>query len=298
LLKLAESKQQVDDPRICFGSRKLFNAQHHLEANGLDDHKDWQRAWHASRSAQFFIEGAARSGSGDRFAKLTAQDGGMFQLELRLPETLGHYADAETLKSGRVLRSTYFTGLRFEHGAAEIREAFEGGRPLSYRFRRDAGGSWSVSIMLTQDFADPAVADFSNGCLGVDLNADHVALTLVDPTGNPLTTLKDAPGRSVITGGSVSSPTARPARSGWTWSARPPRKSRSWRTGWACRSPPSGLTSGASAPSSGPSSAGSGRVCCRRSRTPRSQTPWRGSASAGPSGSPRSIPPTPLSSAA
>jgi hypothetical protein len=42
-------------------------------------------------------------------------------------------------------------------------------------------------------FADPAVTNFSNGCLGVDLNADHVALTLADATGNPLTTLRDAP---------------------------------------------------------------------------------------------------------
>jgi hypothetical protein len=40
--------------------------------------------------------------------------------------------------------------------------------------------------MMRQEFADPSVADFSNGFLGVDLNADHVALTLVDATGNPL----------------------------------------------------------------------------------------------------------------
>jgi hypothetical protein len=26
--------------RICFGSRQLFNAQHHLEANGYDSHAE------------------------------------------------------------------------------------------------------------------------------------------------------------------------------------------------------------------------------------------------------------------
>jgi IS605 OrfB family transposase len=36
-------------------------------------------------------------------------------------------------------------------------------------------------------------------CLGVDLNADHVALTLTDATGNPLTTVKDAPGNPLMT---------------------------------------------------------------------------------------------------
>ncbi len=52
--------------------------------------------------------------------------------------------------------------------------------------------------MLRQEFADPSGTDFSGGCLGVDLNADHVALSLTDATGNPLTTLKDAPGRPVL----------------------------------------------------------------------------------------------------
>lgn len=75
-------------PRICFGSRKLFDAQHHLADNGLDDHKDWRRAWYAARSAQFFIEGAAQSPSGNPFARLTSLEDGNFQLELRLPETL------------------------------------------------------------------------------------------------------------------------------------------------------------------------------------------------------------------
>jgi hypothetical protein len=28
-------------PNSCFGSRKRFNAQHHLEANGFDSHADW-----------------------------------------------------------------------------------------------------------------------------------------------------------------------------------------------------------------------------------------------------------------
>lgn len=197
--RLTETKGRIDDPRICFGSRKLFNAQHHIADNGLEDHKDWRRVWYAVRSAQFFIEGAASFASGNPFARLTPQDDNTFQLELRLPETLGHHAEAETLTTGHVLRSIYFKGLRVEHGAAQIREAMAANKPLSYRFLRDGDGSWFVSIMLRQDFADPAATNFSGGCLGIDLNADHVALTLVDATGNPLTTVKDAPGRPMMT---------------------------------------------------------------------------------------------------
>ena len=130
---------------------------------------------------------------------MTTLDDGVFQLELRLPEAVGYLSEVETVQSEHVLRSTYFSKLRFPHGAAEIREALDAEKPLSYRFRRDVEGSWFVSVMLRQDFADPSVVDFSSGGLGVDLNADHIALTLVDRTGNPLTTLNDAPGRPVMT---------------------------------------------------------------------------------------------------
>jgi IS605 OrfB family transposase len=171
---LTEAKGRVEEPRICFGSRRLFDAQHHLADNGLDDHKDWRRAWYAARSAQFFIEGAARSPSGNPFARLTTLDDGAFQLELRLPETLGYLSEVETVQGAHLVRSAHF------------------------KLRCAGDGSWFVSVMLRQDFADSAVAHFTNGCLGVDLNADHVALTLMDATGNPLTTVKDAPGRPVM----------------------------------------------------------------------------------------------------
>src|SRR5450631_111081 len=45
-------------PRICFGSRKLFNAQHHLAENGFDSHADWFEAWQAKRDSQFFVLGS------------------------------------------------------------------------------------------------------------------------------------------------------------------------------------------------------------------------------------------------
>jgi IS605 OrfB family transposase len=196
--RLAAARKRVDNPRICFGTRKRFNAQHHLNANGFDDHADWLREWQAARSAQFFVEGAARSQAGNRFVRLTTRDGGGFYLELRLPETLGYLAEHETEPKGHIVRSIFFRGLHFEHGGAEIREALATKKPLSYRFSRDDDGSWFVSVMLRQDFAGPSVADFSNGCLGVDLNADHVALTLTDATGNPLTTMPGAPGNPVM----------------------------------------------------------------------------------------------------
>jgi hypothetical protein len=58
--RLIEARKQVDEPRICSGTRKRFDAQHHLEANRFDNHQDWLREWQAGRSSQYVIEGESR----------------------------------------------------------------------------------------------------------------------------------------------------------------------------------------------------------------------------------------------
>ena len=44
--------------RLCFGSRRLWRKQHHLEANGRASHQEWLRDWRDSRSDEFFVLGS------------------------------------------------------------------------------------------------------------------------------------------------------------------------------------------------------------------------------------------------
>jgi hypothetical protein len=44
--------------RLCFGSKKLFNAQFDLQANGYADHAGWKYDWLNARSDQFFVLGS------------------------------------------------------------------------------------------------------------------------------------------------------------------------------------------------------------------------------------------------
>lgn len=186
--RLARTKIKIEDPSICFGSVKLFNAQHHLGESGVADHEKWLSKWRASRSSQFFIEGDARKPSGNSFVRLTACDDGSFDLELRLPKALAHLAERQTNAGGTVVRCVDFCKLRFPHGDAEIRQTLADGRPLSVRFNRNSDDTWTVSIMLRQEFKDANTIDLAHGALGIDLNTDHVAATLVDASGNPTMT--------------------------------------------------------------------------------------------------------------
>ena len=72
---------------------------------------------------------------------------------------------------------------RREHGEKAAR-ATELGQAVSYRFKRDGRG-WRV-FATTAMMDVPVVTDKSRGAIGVDLNADHLAVAETDASGNCL----------------------------------------------------------------------------------------------------------------
>ena len=60
--------------------------------------------------------------------------------------------------------------------------ATELGQAISYRFKRDRKG-WRV-FATTQMMDVPVVTDQRHGAIGVDLNADHLAVAETDASGN------------------------------------------------------------------------------------------------------------------
>jgi IS605 OrfB family transposase len=170
-------------PPMCFGTSKLFNAQHHRVDNGYADHAAWKKDLDNARSNQFFVEGDSLLPSGNRFVRLTVVDG-EFVLEIRLPDALKHLAERIYVSGGQTIHSFNIHGLRFPYGGAELRQAIRDGRAISWRFVRD-GSTWHVFASVKQEHAVPYVEDrYGNGAIGVDFNADHVSATQVDKHGN------------------------------------------------------------------------------------------------------------------
>ena len=183
---LAAAERRLERPGICHGSRELFTKQFHLRENGYADHAAWLVDWRAARSSQFMVEGDAAYPSGSQFVRVAACGDGSFDLEVRLPPALHHLADRRwSGRDGTSLAAVDLKGLRFAHGADAIRAALAEGRPLSWRFLRD-GTSWRAFVAVGQEVAEHIGLDWSNGVLGVDLNAEHIALCLVSHDGNPL----------------------------------------------------------------------------------------------------------------
>ena len=179
--------------RLCFGSKKLWRKQHHLEQNGYASHEEWQQDWRDVRSNEFFVLGSRDETAGCQLCVATVNDDGTLTLRLRMPDSLagrhGKYLVVPNVRfaSGheKVLAAlgsnTEYAVYRREHGEKAARVTALG-QAISYRFKRDAKG-WRV--FATTELPEVEVTtDRRRGAVGVDLNADHLAVVETDASGN------------------------------------------------------------------------------------------------------------------
>ena len=62
--------------RIAFGSKKLWRAQSHLEANSYSSHQEWLEEWRSARSSEFFIVGSKEETGAVSSARLPSRKTG------------------------------------------------------------------------------------------------------------------------------------------------------------------------------------------------------------------------------
>ncbi|WP_243123453.1 IS200/IS605 family accessory protein TnpB-related protein [Thermaerobacter sp. FW80] len=167
--RLEAAEARTGSPPICFGSRRLFHRQFHLEANGFASHDAWRKAWRDARSQSFFCLGSKDERSGNQTCSLLGD-----RLRLRLPNAL----------AGRFGRHVWLQGVRFPYGQDVILAALASGQAISYRFVRK-NGAWYV-FATTERPAAPITTSRRAGALGADLNPDRLAVAEVDRFGNPV----------------------------------------------------------------------------------------------------------------
>ena len=179
--------------RLCFGSKKLWRSQYHLEANGYESHAEWLDDWRNTRSNEFFVLGSRDETAGCQLCVADVADDGSLTLRLRMPDCLaqeyGKYVVIENVRFAygheqalAALQSNAdYKDCRRQQGEKAAR-ATGLGQAISYRFKRDARG-WRV-FATTRMVKAAVMTDRSLGAIGVDLNADHLAVTETDRSGN------------------------------------------------------------------------------------------------------------------
>jgi IS605 OrfB family transposase len=162
-----KAKYDSDKISLCFGSKKLFHAQFFLEENGYQDHQEWKQDWQSVRNSEFFVLGSKDESSGCQGCVATINPDNSFNLRLRLPNSIGKH--------------TGFENVTFAYGQDKILESLRAKRALSYRFKRDEKG-WRV--LLSTAMERDANSKTQLGMIGVDLNANCIAVSETDRFGN------------------------------------------------------------------------------------------------------------------
>jgi IS605 OrfB family transposase len=175
--KLKNSK-----PNVCFGSKKLFNAQHHLEANGYKNHEEWRAGWQAERTDHFMIVGSHDESNGNQNAQLKEQSDGNFSLFLRVAPAL-----VKQFGNVIVVKDIVFKQGRDNRGVNnnlnDIKAALANKEPITVLFHKNKKKHWILSVICRRCQVE-IISKRYNGRVGVDINASSLDAAFVDFQGN------------------------------------------------------------------------------------------------------------------
>jgi IS605 OrfB family transposase len=165
--KLTRLQGELDKVSICFGGRRLFQKQFHLEENGYQDHEEWKKDWKTQRDSHFFLIGSKDEKFGNQSCKLLPG-----RLQLRLTDKLVQKFGSTTVD----------IPLQFTYRTEVIEAALVTGQAIHYRFVKE-NHTWYVH--LTTDIQEiEFVTNRKYGALGIDLNPSCIAVTEIGPDGN------------------------------------------------------------------------------------------------------------------
>ena len=189
-----EKKKAEGKVDLCFGSKKCFRAQFHLEDSSYNSFSEWKEDWKNSRNTHFFILGSKDESGGNQSCTVSIQKSGKLSCRLRLPNALVE-------KYGKYL---VFSDVSFQYGHEAIVSSIEScqtrsnlqktgnnlykefGQAISFRIKQDKKG-WRVFATTTLE--EPEwITKSTLGVIGIDVNANHLAIAETDHFGNVIKT--------------------------------------------------------------------------------------------------------------
>lgn len=189
-LKELENIRDTGNVRLCFGSNKLFRQQFLINSSNnltqFKNHKDWYEEFNYQRNKEFTLIGSKDESAGNVNSQISHIKDNLFNLKLNihphadkltdkyinLTFTLNH--EVETLK--QII-------LNNQSKNKDLWQA------LSYKLIKQPNKShnknkYVISISFNKHLIKKTYTSKDNGCLGVDINQDHLAISNLDNKGN------------------------------------------------------------------------------------------------------------------
>jgi IS605 OrfB family transposase len=174
-LAAAEEALAAGRPAITVGGKRLWRNRHHLDAAAMTE-VQWRARWDTAR---MFLTADGETGKPGGNETIRVDEAG--RLRIKVPAAL-------TDQFGSHLQITAPVG--FYHRGSEWADRVAGHLAVRYDISYDpAKDRWYLDASWTHDAVaePPSLGDLRTGpVLGVDLNADHLACCVLDPSGNPV----------------------------------------------------------------------------------------------------------------
>ena len=194
LKKLEKNKSDLQKKRVCFGGEKLFNLQFNLEESPYESHAEWKEIWQNRRDGSCFFVGSKEETKGNQNVQWCKESK---SLQIRvapfLRDLFGKYIECPLNFSEEHLQL--------------LNEAVGRETAISYRFTKvvetTRTGNLKKLLNKAGEFLgfksnfycyvtfeplcqEPVVVSKERGVVGLDINADHLALVETDSSGNPI----------------------------------------------------------------------------------------------------------------
>ena len=174
-LGAAEDALASGRPSITVGGKRLWRTHAHLDEAGMTEDQ-WRTRWDATR---MFMTADGESGKAGGNETIRVDEVG--HLRIKVPAALA-------AEFGTHLDIAASVG--FPHRGTEWAQRVAGRRAVRYDITYNpAKDRWYLDASWKQDVvtAAPSIDELRTGpVLGVDLNADHLACSVLDPSGNPV----------------------------------------------------------------------------------------------------------------
>ena len=178
--------------KLCFGSRKLFKAQYSLKENGLADHAEWKEMFVKNRDRMMYLCGKNDEKNGNQLCHLIRMEDGTWQISVLAVLKARQGVDKPTAGPVKITHTSALDLLN------KTFDGFEADQPtrqaISVRILKRKNGYY-VQFYLTLPKQKGWNTSSFHGVIGLDFNADHIALCETDRDGNFIYARKiDLPG--------------------------------------------------------------------------------------------------------
>ena len=183
--------KSTGDVQLCFGSKKLFKQQFSINSKNnltqFKSHEEWYKAWFYNRNKEFTLVGSKDETTGNHNAQITHIKDNLFNLKLNINHKANKtdkYVNVNFTVNHDV--NTLINIIKNNNG--KNKDLWQ---PLTYKLIKQPIKShhqdkYVVAISFEKYLIKHISTSKNNGCLGIDINQDHLAISNIDSKGNLL----------------------------------------------------------------------------------------------------------------